>query len=57
MTAPTEFDKKGTVNVVKKFEDNQKGDHNEWCYSPLTTVKETISATGYPKQPDFLCSR
>lgn len=49
MTAPTEFDKKGSVNVAKKFEDSQKGDHNEWCYSPLTTVKETISATGYPE--------
>ncbi len=48
MTAPTAFDKKGSVNVVKKFEDCQKSDHNEWCYSPLTTVKETISMTGYP---------
>lgn len=50
MTAPTEFDKKGSVDVLRKFEDSQKDSHNEWCYSPLTTVKETISRTGYPEQ-------
>lgn len=53
MTAPTAFDKKGSVDVQKKFENSQKDGHNEWCYSPLTTVKGTISRTGYPEQNVF----
>lgn len=40
-------DRKGH-DSVEKWESNQRGDHNEWCYSPLDEVKRNLARTGYP---------
>ncbi len=50
MTEPTEEDKKGSLDVVQKFEEHQTGTHNEWCYSPIEEVKSNIAETGYPEK-------
>lgn len=50
MTEPTVEDQKGSLDVVKKFEDSQEDTHNTWCYSPLEEVKTTIAATDYPEK-------
>lgn len=28
----------------------QRDDHNDWCYSPLDTVKANLASTGYPHE-------
>lgn len=44
MTAPTEFDTKSKENlsVDKKFDQLQRGDHNEWCYASLEDVSDNF---------------
>ncbi|MCB0726025.1 MAG: class I SAM-dependent methyltransferase [Ignavibacteriae bacterium] len=50
MSAPTEKDvsyKNEDADI--EYKESQKGDHNEWCYSPLDEVKNNLYSTGYPK--------
>lgn len=51
MAKPTAEDKAtmpGARAVDDIWEQNQKGDHNEWCYGPLDGVKAAMARTGYP---------
>ena len=58
MTPPTPKDKKVTgplttnAGVVAKFEQSQKGTHNDWCYGSKDVVMRNVLATGYP--PDLI---
>jgi hypothetical protein len=50
MSVPTEKD----VNYVgetadKEWEKNEKGDHNDWCYSSIDEVKSNLKKTNYPQ--------
>jgi len=50
MTKPCEKDvkvNKGTP-YFNKWEENNKGDFNNWCYSPLDEVKKNLLKTDYP---------
>ncbi len=52
MSKPTEEDASvipGKGSVLKMWEREQKGDHNEWCYGPLEGVKAAMESTGYPQ--------
>jgi O-methyltransferase len=51
MSKPTTEDVKNSdkkLFAVHKWKINQNTDHNDWCYSPLSEVKENMSLTGYP---------
>lgn len=45
MTAPTEFDEKSVsdVDTAAKFEELERGDHNDWCYASLEDVQANFS--------------
>jgi O-methyltransferase len=45
MTAPTKEDDAWTHD---HWQQNQRGDHNEWVYSSLDEVKKNLASTGYP---------
>lgn len=36
-----------------EWSESQKGNVNEWCYSPLDEVKNNLLTTGYPKEKIF----
>jgi O-methyltransferase len=52
MSRPTERDRilKGNVDVLKRWHDLQRGDHNEWFYAPLHEVRANLETVGYPKE-------
>jgi hypothetical protein len=50
MTEPTAADKRGDMPAIGKFNESQKDNHNNWCYSPLEVVKANIAATDYPPE-------
>ncbi len=51
MSKPTEKDVDLKNEDAKQvWADNQKSDHNEWCYSALDEVKSNMYNTGYPKE-------
>lgn len=52
MSEPTEYDQYETKNIdTKKYwEESQKADRNEWCYSSLEEVKQNMQKTGYPSE-------
>jgi len=33
-----------------KWKHRQKATHNNWCYSPISNVKENLHSTGYPEE-------
>lgn len=37
------------IRAINKWTKEQKKDHNEWCFSPLSEVKNNMLSTGYPK--------
>lgn len=51
MTKPSEHDTKhdNPQHTLDKFNELDRGDHNEWCYGPLGVVKNTITNTNYPQ--------
>lgn len=55
MSEPTEKDisyKNEDADI--EWKESQKGNINEWCYSPLDEVKNNLYSTGYPKDKLFL---
>ena len=47
MSEPTEKDVDvNGVSARKEWEDSQKGDINEWCFSPIDEVRQNMRATG-----------
>lgn len=38
------------AEVMSRFDDEQKDDHNTWCYASLEDVKKNLSKTKYPKK-------
>jgi Uri superfamily endonuclease len=52
MSKPTDFDKKAKEEnkAIEKWEESQKEDYNEWCYSSLDDVKKNMKKTKYPNQ-------
>lgn len=58
MTAPTEHDAKyvptlsnlDTSGTKDRWERDQRGGHNEWCYTPIETVRENVYSSGYPEE-------
>jgi len=50
MTEPTveDFDRRFQKPVRQKWEKNQAGEVNNWCYIPLEEVQANINKTGYP---------
>jgi len=52
MSKPSDKDKRrfDSVSAISSWKKSQKGDYNEWCYSPLNEVKENMFSTGYPKE-------
>jgi O-methyltransferase len=52
MSEPTEYDVKnvpgGGASIRDYWEQNQKNDVNEWCYSSLGEVSDNLQKTGYP---------
>jgi hypothetical protein len=56
MTEPTEFDTKvedDGFSVVGHWNENQKDEHNEWCYASLSEVKQNMLSTNYPEENLF----
>ena len=54
MSEPTEKDisyKNEDADI--EWKESQKGNINEWCYSPLDEVKNNLYSTGYPKDKLF----
>lgn len=50
MSEPTDKDISFNNESAKKQWELRKGeDYNQWCYSPLETVKKNLLSTGYPK--------
>lgn len=51
MTEPSFKDVKikKTTSAIKKYKSQDKGDYVDWCYSPLSEVKDNMYQTGYPK--------
>jgi O-methyltransferase len=51
MTQPCEHDinAKGE-SAEAKWQANQKGEHNEWCFAPLDEVRRNMAGTGYDPQ-------
>lgn len=48
MSKPSEYDyKNGKKEYLTKWEQLNKGDHVNWCYSSLDDVKKNMSKTGY----------
>ena len=52
MSKPTDFDKKAKEEnkAIEKWEENQKEDYNEWCYSSLDDVKTNMKKTKSPNE-------
>lgn len=52
MSEPTEYDVKnapgGGTSIKDFWQQNQKNDINEWCYSSLEEVSNNLNKTGYP---------
>jgi len=47
MTAPSAFDVNAQGEAADaKFRLNSRGDHNEWCYSPMEEVRENFAKVG-----------
>ena len=54
MSEPTEKDisyKNEDADI--EWKESQKGNINEWCYSPMDEVKNNLYSTGYPKDKLF----
>ncbi|MCK9351722.1 MAG: TylF/MycF/NovP-related O-methyltransferase [Candidatus Paceibacterota bacterium] len=53
MSEPTEFDHKvgnDRARAFDKWKEQQKTDHNRWCYASLPEVRNNMSSTGYPEE-------
>ncbi|WP_417517172.1 TylF/MycF/NovP-related O-methyltransferase [Minwuia sp.] len=50
MVKPEEIDvrQRDGSDTIKRWEMQQKDDHNAWAYAPLDEVKRNMDATGYP---------
>ena len=49
MPSKEDYVLKNNKSAFKKWQEKQKRDHNEWCFSPLEEVEENMHSTGYPK--------
>jgi O-methyltransferase len=45
MTQPTDAD--GDA-ALREWQENDRGDHNEWCYASMNEVGANLRSTGYP---------
>lgn len=53
MVQPTKDDysvSNKSIQAIEKWEEKQKKDHNDWCFSPLSEVKDKMYSTKYPKE-------
>jgi len=56
MTQPTNFDFKVSdekIFSMNQWKSEQREDHNEWCFSPLSEVKKNMDMTYYPNNNIF----
>ncbi len=51
MSKPTDKDVDMKNEDAKQtWDDKQRSDHNDWCYSSLEEVQDNLYSTGYPKE-------
>ncbi|MBU0766915.1 TylF/MycF family methyltransferase [Patescibacteria group bacterium] len=52
MTEPKECDFRALDNAKAwdEWSNNQKINHNGWCYAPMNEVKSNMTSTGYPEE-------
>lgn len=50
MTRPEAVDvrQRDGMEQLSRWEMNDRGDHNDWCYAPLDEVRSNLARTGYP---------
>lgn len=49
MSQPSELDVKSDgLKAQDKYDSRQRGDHIDWCYSPLEEVQSYVEASSYP---------
>lgn len=52
MSEPTEHDRKRNQaeTAMKKWQETQKSEYNDWCYASLEEVTNNMVRTGYPSE-------
>lgn len=52
MTRPEAVDvrQRDGMEQLSRWEMNDRGDHNDWCYAPMDEVRANLARTGYPAE-------